>query len=1095
MTNSDHRVEERSLVQEMQDSYAAYAMAVIIGRALPDVRDGLKPIHRRLLYTMHELGLDWDKPHKKSARIDGDCTGKYSPHGCLDYDTLVPLLSGRKAKLGDLVKEGEDQWVYSVDSSNNIMPALASKFRVGKTVGKSLEIKLKGVEAAISATHNHKFFTLSRGWLRADELKQHDILFSSSLQVDERGYYVLSHCAEHRTVHRLVSEHFTGKKSGNGLNVHHSDHNKTNNQPDNLCLITTSEHGLHHAEAGETTRFNSESSIWHEHREATKLKNSALISEYNKNQGLLKAIKILKELELCGESLTEIAYERLRVTKKRGQGPRLDRLLSKRNITFEQLLTLKEEFRLDTSSSKGFTRVSNTLDELPTGKLKKGFSGRDNKTWEVMSLQQYATIRALMGFNSEYDCIRPKRGLKLATILTKAGVESESELYSKLSGRYLTVVESVTEVVHETKDFYDFTVDGTENLLIELDEGKLVCAHNSAYGAMVTLAAIYTRVLPLIDGHGNWGTLTDSAAAGRYTEARLSKYSQFCLLRDLSRESVEWRDNYDASLKEPVTLPAQLPNLLFSDTEGIAVGYACSHLPYNYSEVCELVRANINARALGKQLSPAEILNIIKGPDFVSSAELVRSEGLEQAILTGHGSMRLNSVWHREDCTIPGKRNKQITGSAVVVTEVPFRVDAENIADEIGALAKDGHLEDLVAVQNESARGETRLVLMFKPECNIEQTMSFLFRKTQLSKSVSANALCIVGMRPVQLGVNQIVTEWLDFRLETLGKLFREQLLQLQLRLHLVEGHCLIVDRIDDAIRIIRAAETTKAARVALCVEFKLSPEQADSILEIQLRRLTKLEADQLLKTQAQLIRDIARVEKLLRDERSLLNYISKQVDELSLEFKQERRTRLVDAVAAAAQVEGEKTTQKRVAQPRGGHLCYIGGKISTAPRQLKLGKDKSNWSAYSDDLTQLYLGVMLSNGRIYRIRASEISKPDTIKFYLSKRCRDVDLTQHVVFQCPWSETMYDVDHCYAVLTSLKFKVAPSAHFFALQRGGQVFQPLEEGETIVQVLGLAKPHNFVTLKGATAVELSRNILQSRHSRGVLNRGVDSLEMT
>jgi DNA gyrase subunit A len=409
----------------------------------------------------------------------------------------------------------------------------------------------------------------------------------------------------------------------------------------------------------------------------------------------------------------------------------------------------------------------------------------------------------------------------------------------------------------------------------------------AAYEAMVRMAQPFSLRYPLVHGEGNFGSLDgDSAAAMRYTEAKLAPLTDE-LFRDLRGQTVPFRPNYDATIEEPVVLPAAIPQLLLNGSSGIAVGMATNIPPHNFSEVVTALVAMIDE----PEISTANLLKYIKGPDFPTGGEILTSKReLREIYETGQGTIKLRGEWQVESLL----RGKQ----QVVVTSLPYTVNKAQLVEKIAELVAGRKLPQVIDVRDEST-DEVRIVLELKGDASDELAMAYLCKHTPLQTSFPANLICLVPTsnplvgQPAKVTLRDLCRHFLDFRLEVVTKRFAHELDELEARLHILAGLALIADSLDQVIRLIRTAASRKDAREKLMASFRLDEDQAEAILEIRLYQLARLEVEKIQQEQAEKEKRAGELRTLLHDEKKRWAVIRAELLELGKRYGDKRRTAL----------------------------------------------------------------------------------------------------------------------------------------------------------------------------------------------------------
>jgi DNA gyrase subunit A len=409
----------------------------------------------------------------------------------------------------------------------------------------------------------------------------------------------------------------------------------------------------------------------------------------------------------------------------------------------------------------------------------------------------------------------------------------------------------------------------------------------AVYDALVRMVQDFASRYPLLDGHGNFGSVdNDPPAAMRYTETRLASVGNEALLREIGEATVDFTDNFDNSQQEPIVLPAQLPNLLLNGSSGIAVGMATNIPPHNLAEVVDGLVALIDR----PQITDQALFAIIPGPDFPTGGEIVDRKGIEDAYLTGRGSIPVRGIAQFEEIR-PGRGRQR--RSAVVVTELPYQVNKAAWIEKIADLVNNGRIEGIADIRDESDRDGMRVVIELKRDAQPPVILDALYRLTPLQSNFGAIMLALDHGEPRQLTLRQMLQAFLDFREITLTRQYRHELDKIEARIHVVEGLRRALDNLDDLIDILRHAPDGTTAKVSMQDRFDLSDRQADAILAMPLRRLTGLERQNLEQEYTELTQRQGELEQLLGERRELLKALKKELRGLKKKFGDDRRTRI----------------------------------------------------------------------------------------------------------------------------------------------------------------------------------------------------------
>ena len=395
---------------------------------------------------------------------------------------------------------------------------------------------------------------------------------------------------------------------------------------------------------------------------------------------------------------------------------------------------------------------------------------------------------------------------------------------------------------------------------------------SSIYDAMVRMAQDFSQRYMLVDGHGNFGSIDgDGAAAQRYTEARMSPYA-LQMLRDIEKETVDFRDNFDGEEKEPVVLPSRFPNLLVNGSNGIAVGMATSIPPHNLGEVIDATVKLIDE----PETDVDELMKIIKGPDFPTGALILGKSGMREAYRTGIGKVKVRSVCEIEE-TDRGR-------SQIVVSEIPYQVNKARLIEKMAELVKDKRVDGISAIRDESNREGIRIVIELKKDANPQITLNRLYKHTQLQDSYSMIMIALVDGQPKVLTLYDILNEYIKFQKEVVTRRTRFDLKKAEARAHILEGLRIALDNIDEVIHIIRSAYND--AKEKLMERFGLSEIQAQAILDMRLARLQGLEREKIDNEYNELMERIAYFKSLLENEHLLMGVIKDELLEIKKKFE-----------------------------------------------------------------------------------------------------------------------------------------------------------------------------------------------------------------
>ncbi|MBR0267725.1 MAG: DNA topoisomerase 4 subunit A [Clostridia bacterium] len=406
---------------------------------------------------------------------------------------------------------------------------------------------------------------------------------------------------------------------------------------------------------------------------------------------------------------------------------------------------------------------------------------------------------------------------------------------------------------------------------------------SSVYGALVHMAQDFSMRAPMVDGHGNFGSIDgDGAAAMRYTEARMTPLAME-MLRDIEKDTVPFRLNFDDTLKEPDMLPARFPNLLVNGANGIAVGLATNIPTHNLSESIHAVLAQMD----NPDITLDELMQILPGPDFPTGGVLLNNEEIRRGYETGRGKLTLRARVHVED----GTNGKKM----LVITEVPYQVNKAAMLEKIHKLSEEKKvaLGGICDIRDESDRTGMRAVIELRKDVSPEKVLAYLYKYSDLQVTFGVNMVAIADGKPVLLTLKQLIDGYITYQKRVVTRRTEYELKQAKARAHILEGLMIALDNLDEVIALIRASKSPKEARVALMERFALTEVQAQAILDMRLQKLTGLEIENLRKEYADILKLISRLEGILKSERKLREVIRKEMEELAEQYGDERRTTL----------------------------------------------------------------------------------------------------------------------------------------------------------------------------------------------------------
>ena len=490
---------------------------------------------------------------------------------------------------------------------------------------------------------------------------------------------------------------------------------------------------------------------------------------------------------------------------------------------------------------------------------------------------------------------------------------------------------------------------------------------SAVYDTMVRLAQPFSLRLPLIDGHGNFGSIDgDSAAAMRYTEARLDKPAME-LLRDLDKDTVDFQPNYDESLQEPTVLPSRFPNLLVNGSNGIAVGMATNIPPHNLGEAIDATCLMID----NPDCTTEDLLGAMPGPDFPTGGLIMGKKGILDAYETGHGNLTI-----RAKCEIEEKKNGR---ASIVVKEIPYQVNRKRLLEKLGELVRDKKLPEISNIHDAADRKGIDIIIDLKSNAIPQVVLNKLFKHTQLQVGFGCNMLALVNGTPRVLSLKEILFYYIEHQKDVVTRRTRYELAKAEEREHILEGYIIALDNIDEVIHIIRSSETDKEAAARLTERFGLSEKQTNAILEMRLRRLTGLERTKIEEELAELREKIAYYKQILADENLLSQVIKEELQEIKKKYNTPRRTRLT---GEAKDIEVEDLIAEEnmvVTMTKAGYIKRL--PVSTYRQQKRGGKGMQGVNLKDADFvehlfvasTHSYMLFFSTKGKVYRLKVYEI--------------------------------------------------------------------------------------------------------------------------
>ena len=494
---------------------------------------------------------------------------------------------------------------------------------------------------------------------------------------------------------------------------------------------------------------------------------------------------------------------------------------------------------------------------------------------------------------------------------------------------------------------------------------------SSIYGALVNMAQEWSTRYPLVDGHGNFGSVDgDGAAAMRYTEARLSKISME-MLADINKNTVDFKPNFDETEKEPVVLPSRYPNLLVNGTTGIAVGMATNIPPHNLRETIAAVVRIIDNQIEDRDTQMEELLSIVKGPDFPTGGMILGTSGIEESYRTGRGKIRVRAITNIE----PMNNGK----NRIVVTELPYMVNKARLIEKIAELVKEKRIDGITELRDESNRQGMRICIELRKDVNPNIVLNQLYKHTQLQDTFGVIMLALVDNQPKVLNLFEVLNYYLIHQEDVVTRRTKFDLNKAEERAHILQGLLIALDHIDEVISIIRGSQTTAEAKTKLIERFALSDAQAQAIVDMRLRTLTGLEREKLQAEYDALIKQIEELKAILADPKKLLGVIKSELLTISDKYGDERRTSIGYDEFDISMEDMIPVTNTVITMTKLGYIKRMS--VDNFKAQNRGGKGIKGMETIEDDYIEEllmttshnYLMFFTNFGRVYRMKAYEI--------------------------------------------------------------------------------------------------------------------------
>jgi len=937
------KILSKDIEEEMRSSYIDYAMSVIVGRALPDVRDGLKPVHRRILYAMNEMGLTHNRPYRKSARIVGECFIRGTL--ILTKKGLVPV---EKIKIGDIVAT-QSSWKRVINlyemppkrllkiTLENGIYNIVTESQKFKVIGRDLKFYWKKAKKLTSDDYVvvkigypkiNRYVYLGRIWGKRIYLNENMGYLVGQLLSDgwiEYGYnrgkgvrvgFASSSLPVIKRIKKILKEEF--EYSGKIERRSYSDKSYQNIYSIRIGSTKLNEFLVNIFKFKEISASNKfiPPQIFISPRRVIFSFLSGLIDGDGSIHVKRNVINYSTVSSQLADGLSLLLQSSGIICVRYIDEKKRKRFIKNREI--------KENYPLHFIEIRGkyvdvIGRELTLFSSEKKERLKRVLiSKKKPLKWNRIPFITEKIFEELRQKHLGGGWYRDKEGRKF-----RLGIKYSNGCkirYSKdLKRRNLTIEqierwnieEKLRRLGSPLVDFIDsirinniyfikvksvekFSVCKTYDIEVE-DEHEFIAnnmvSHNclgkyhphgdqAVYDALVRMAQDFSLRYPLIEGQGNFGSVDgDPPAAMRYSEARISRSGEE-MLYDLDKDTVDFRPNFDESMFEPVVLPSKLPNLLINGSSGIAVGMATNIPPHNLGEVIDALVFLIDK----PEATIEDLMKIIKGPDFPTGGIICGKKGIAAAYKTGRGSFIIRSKVEVEE---EGKPK-------IIIKEIPYQVNKANLITAIANLVKEKKVDGITNIRDESSRKEIRVVIELRRDVNPHILLNKLYKHTQLEVSFGVIMLALINPGiPKIMNLKEMLGYYLDHRLEVTTRRIRFDLRKAEERAHILEGLKIALDNLDKIIRLIRNSKSVQEAKEGLIKRFKLSPRQAQAILDMRLHQLTQLERKKIEEEYIEKIKLIEKLKSILNDPKKLLNELKQEFLEIKKKYADKRKTEI----------------------------------------------------------------------------------------------------------------------------------------------------------------------------------------------------------
>lgn len=929
MEDEETRIIKQLIEQQMKEAYLDYSMSVIVGRALPDVRDGLKPVHRRILYAMQQIGLTYNKSFKKSARIVGEVLGKFHPHGdTAVYDSLVrmaqdfslryPLVKGQ-GNFGNIDGDSAAAMRYCISGDSllltdeGIIPISKISNKKETKINKTI-LSYKGKENkatkffnsgkhpiieiytelgySIKGTYNHPILCLSKDiegkplfiWKLLEDLKKEDIL------VLQRGHSLFSNKTRKLTEFHPNNKRYKDIKLPTVMNRDLAF----------LLGVLTAEGNYHQKKI---LFNNADKDLF---KKIKKIINEQFVGTtiYERN---IK--RNYEELEIYHQKvvnfLINIGYSNHKSDKKSIPHTILE---SKKEHIQAYLKGLYEgdgsvSYKIDKRhKGKSFELTYNSKSKKLIKELKiillnfgivttKPYLDKRNDCYKL----QITGTDSLKVFSKEIGFFSNKKKSILKQCLNINDKRLSKTDYIPILSIYLRNKYNNTFLKRNNLDRYNSLSNKFEKISEIIDKNdkdmiKLLLKEKYLFNNITKISKIQKETVYSVKVNSNCHSFTANGFINHNTESKLSKISDE-LLGDINKNTVDFTDNFDGSEKEPEVLPAKIPNLLLNGSTGIAVGMATNIPPHNLIELANAISHLVN----NPDAEVEDLMEHIIGPDFPTGGIICGRSGVHLAYKTGKGKVKV-----RAKSDIEEKDERK----SIIITEIPYMVNKSNLLTHTAELVNEKVIEGISDIRDESDRDGMRIVILLKRGSDPEVTLNQLYKHTQFQTTFGINMLALDNKQPKVMNLKDILTHYINHRKEVIVRRTQFDLNKAEDRAHILEGLKISLENIDAVVKGIKASKDVQAAKDFLMNDFTLSEKQAQAILDMKLQKLTSLETTKIQEEFDNLMKLIEELKSILESHEKVLNIIKDDLEQLKLTYNEGRRTQLIEGLEEDIDIE-----------------------------------------------------------------------------------------------------------------------------------------------------------------------------------------------